>query len=144
MRSFERVIAHGILVTCHVEQPDDVEWAEHLAFLISVADSLRGVLVVTETPITSSQRQRLTSVLRGRPPLRVAVVTSSALVRGVITALTWVGVKERRAFAPDDLLEAIAYLQVPSDERRSLAEIVVELCEQVLTRNRRQALFGDK
>ena len=59
----------------------------------------------------AQQRKVLADHLNGRPsPL--AIVTGGAIMRGVITALSWFN-PQVRGFAPDQVTSALRYLDVP-------------------------------
>ncbi len=55
-----------------------------------------------------------------------AVVTPSAMVRGAVTALSWLG-HQMRAFAPDELTEALDFLQLPQPQREALLTAIAEM-----------------
>ncbi len=96
--------------------PTDVEWDAHIAHVRAEASSPYGILVASDggTP-TTQQRARL-AALEGalRPP--TAVLTSSPVVRGVMTVMSWLG-GNLRAFAPDAVDSALEHLRVPSAHR---------------------------
>jgi hypothetical protein len=60
---------------------------------------------------TAAQGRRLNDLLDGRT-VPVAIVSSSARVRGTVTALSWFN-RRIKAFSPSALHDAIAYLEIP-------------------------------
>ena len=81
----------------------------------------------------AQQRKALADYLNGRPsPL--AIVTGVTIMRGVITALRWFN-PQVRAFAPDELGEALNYLEVPQFKLNSILADAQEIQQEVkLTR----------
>jgi hypothetical protein len=55
-----------------------------------------------------------------------AVVTSSAVGRGIVTAVAWLGTKVR-AFAPVNVRDALDYLRVPEELRYGILREVASL-----------------
>ena len=99
------VVVHGVL------HPSDADWEIYLDALRSNGDAITAQLIVTDggSP-NSAQRRASLDVVVGRPVPPSAVVTSSVLARGVVSALAWF-VKDRiRAFAPSEFEEACAFI----------------------------------
>jgi hypothetical protein len=101
----------GIYVMVHtVTAPSDDEWNQHCKELETVHASLRGVLVFTAGGgPTSKQRERLrSSVPSSIPP--TAIMTDSALVRGIITSINWFVNNPLSAFEPQNLDGALRHI----------------------------------
>src|SRR5579863_2094474 len=100
-----------LLVSCGTSGPISMPvWND---WLREVSDTrVRGVLAASLGPaeVTSVQRKLASEVLRTRN-LPVAVVSESSLSRGVITAVSWLGVNIR-AFSWGEIPAAIRFLQV--------------------------------
>jgi len=79
------------------------------------------------------QRRQINEALRARPPVAVAVVTDEAVVRGQLTATTWLGHIDVTSFPWHKLTDAYWHLS-PRDvsERRALelVDIVRKRAEQ--------------
>jgi hypothetical protein len=71
------------------------------------------------------QRAELARVLAGAP-VRSAVLTGSAITRGVVTAIAWLGVPVR-AFRPDAWEEILAYLRLETEEAQDVAKVLQRL-----------------
>lgn len=92
--------------------PDDQTWNAAMdevarQFTAVTADKIAFLVITDGGAPSTTQRQRLAQVTReARHP--IAVVNNSALVRGVITAISWMnpGIKP---FAPNKWNEAVAY-----------------------------------
>lgn len=127
---------NSFVVVVHTKvQPTDEEWDEYIEFnRINGHD--RGVitryLVVTEGGApTAAQRKifhdAITPLLKQNPNvMRTAVVTPSTFVRGVISALSVVN-PIFRAFSPNEMKEAYAYLGVPSVYIGDIEELIAML-----------------
>lgn len=73
---------------------------------------------------TATQRKIAADVLNGRST-PVAIVTGSTIMRGVITALRWFN-PEARAFSPSEVLEAMAFLDIPAFKQESILQAAQE------------------
>ncbi|NUP09682.1 MAG: hypothetical protein HOW73_26860 [Polyangiaceae bacterium] len=110
------------------DAPSDTEWDAMLAFLRTHWPA--RVLVFTEGGgPTTLQRGRLNDAL-GKDVMSTAVVTSSAVVRGIVTALSWFnpGIK---TFSPDGAAAALRYLGVPAEERHELMRRVSKMSSEL-------------
>lgn len=116
----------GVLVAVHTKpNPTAEEWE---AYAVDVEqemakDGLRGVLIVTAGGgPNAAQRSRIAKI-RGLGPVPTAVVTEAFAVRGIVTALSWLG-KDIRAFGRDDVERAIQHLSIePADATALLQEV---------------------
>jgi hypothetical protein len=116
--AFQKVGDYFILVH-NAAAPTDEEWDEWMSEF-----DLHSILVVTDGGApTASQRKRMklrVDQLRGelaasgtkREP-KVATITASSFVRGVLTALGWFYHDAYAAFPPDHIDQALSYLGVP-------------------------------
>src|SRR5262249_38109420 len=71
--------------------------------------------------------------------IRQAVITRSVAVRGIATALNWLGMSVR-AFAPDATEEALDFLEVSSAQRAIALATLAELRAEVAGASVPQAL----
>ena len=130
-----------VLLVAHGEQPPtDEEWAAFMSGFANhgVDDAL--VLVWTEGAAPNvSQRRELTDLLAGRA-VPIAVLSSSTLVRGVATAISWFN-RKVRVFAPHDADAAITFLGVGAPHaakvREELESLRAKLHPTELTRKAR-------
>ena len=116
--AFQKVGDYIVLVH-NAMAPTDEEWDEWMHLY-----AYESILVVTDGGApTASQRKLLKTrvdQLRALPSYvpnmkepKVATVTSSSFVRGVLTALGWFYHDSYAAFPPDHVAHALAYLGVP-------------------------------
>lgn len=113
MRRMAFRVVDQVLVLVHAEQdPSDDEWMEYVLEI-----KRQGTLLLPQVVFTaggrpnSVQRKMLTDVLAGRG-MKVAVLSVSTMVRGVVTAISWFN-RDIRAFDPSELHRALDYLGVP-------------------------------
>lgn len=66
----------------------------------------------------AAQRKRLAEVVRGWEPV-AAVISESLLVRGVVTALAWLGMRVR-FFSVSEVSAALSWAAVPESEHEAL------------------------
>jgi hypothetical protein len=104
------------------EAPTDAEWERWIELLRERAGRDRRVLVETRGGPTPRQRRELADALK-EEDVRFAVLTSSIAVRGIITALSWLGVPHG-AFAPQEHRQAAEFLELTDAE---LARVEAEL-----------------
>jgi hypothetical protein len=103
------------LFLCYLRRqgPSDLDWTAWLERLrIPDFDKLLVSSPVDAGP-NSKQRQRVAEHWKsnGRSMPKVARLTASPVTRGAFTALSWLLSNfAMRAFAPDDLVEALAWL----------------------------------
>ena len=109
-RTLGYTIFEGYFVSYHTAAPpSDDEWHEQLKDIAGRLKDLRGVLVVTDGGGPNVvQRRQLAELFEGRV-LPVAVVTDSAVARGILVALSWLGLKQR-AFSQADVGKALEFL----------------------------------
>ena len=104
------------------EPPDDAAWGDYIEALGRLERPTRRarILALTEggSP-TNAQRERLGAVTINDD--RTAVVSGAAMPRFAVSIIALMN-RNVRAFSPDDLSKALAFLEISQDERRFLAE----------------------
>jgi hypothetical protein len=106
------------LAVSYAKAPTDEEWAACLAMMRTRAGRDARVLVDAETGPNSAQRSALVEATRDMD-VRFAILTDSIIVRGMVTALAWLGVPHR-AFGTDEYLKAVKYLELTPEELESV------------------------
>ena len=106
-----------VLVVIHATiEPSDAEWADWMRCM--QAGGYDSILVITEGAAPTSKQRTLTNEFWGtRTKPKMAVVTDSKVVRGAIFAFYWLFQGAMKPFAPANLDEAMAFLQVPPQDR---------------------------
>jgi hypothetical protein len=121
----------GILVEVFAKGAiDHAAWDRFIAELAQKRADTRGVLVLTTGAGPSpSQRAALRKVIGEGASVPAAILENSRLSRGITSALNLLLPPEARprVFSPDQLDEALAYLQVPSPSRPEVRNAMVEL-----------------
>src|SRR5690606_33867423 len=107
--------------------PSDAEWDEYLGHIQAARELTRGGLgAVSAVVVTdggapdAAQRKRLTRVVQGWEPVG-AVISESLLVRGIVTALAWLGLRVR-FFTLDEVSAALCSAAVPQGEHEALLQ----------------------
>jgi hypothetical protein len=110
-------VIHGILVVVHgEEQPRDAEWEAYMKGF-DRRGAIRGGLAVTDGPGPNGRQRELVARLpRQFLEMPFAVITTSLVVRGIVTALGWGGTNIL-AFSPGRADSAFAYLKVAPAHR---------------------------
>jgi hypothetical protein len=98
----------------HTRPPTDEEWDRWVALCATQEGPIRVIVESHGGAPNAKQRKALSDALAGRD-LRSAILSDSIVVRGVVTALAWLGVA-LRAFPLDDYASMAAYLDIPKHE----------------------------
>jgi hypothetical protein len=125
------IIDH-VLVIVHADLPPDPhDWARMIVVRNANRLKVRSNLVIAppRASINAAQRADVAEFMRdsGRS---IAVVTDSALIRGVAKAVGFLGVQVR-AFAPSELPSALNYLVVPESRHAVFTRRVEGLQQQL-------------
>lgn len=120
-----------VIVVHSRKPPGDDEWEEYIQFNLRTftpGDTLKYLVVTDGGAPTPTQRmilnEKLSEYVRGNTGLfRSAIVTSSTFVRGVVTAISWFN-SGIYAFSPQNLAEAMNYLEIPVEFHGEIRELV--------------------
>jgi hypothetical protein len=112
------------------EEFDEVVTAYKEAFQAN--DYRIRFLLFTDAGIDAKQRKRAAEAGWSRGTSRAVVVTRGTFVRGVVTALGWLGIPVRSAAPPDCLATLRSFLAMSDDEVRRVRVIVDDLRHQVI------------
>jgi len=117
--------------------PADADWDQYCGLVAKTVSpqTLKGLTITLGAGPNAKQRSTITTIHKefGVAPDSIgAVVTDSALVRGVITALTWAGiVRKIRAFPLRDLNAGFTYVGVDEAEHAHLIVLLTTLGEKI-------------
>lgn len=127
-RGLVQSLIDDVLVLVKAGPHDDVEFEAHLRSLPPLRARIRAVLVLNEshlaTPGAAVRAKIRAAGLVGKP---VAVVTPQNLtVRAAVAALNWLGMTVR-GFPPEQLAEALSFLDVPVERRYAFYKRLSEM-----------------
>jgi len=111
--SFRFDIVDHVMLVVHADMPpSDADWARMVVVRNANRDRIRSNLVIAppRASINASQRSDVAQFMKATGT-SIAVVTDSALIRGVARAVGFLGVQVR-AFAPNELTSALNFLVV--------------------------------
>src|SRR5690349_14838883 len=110
------LIRGNLMITINTTKPpSDAEWNDYLEkFRRHGPEKIRTLIFTDGRSPTAAQRKMVNDMLAGKPTT-AAVICSSPLVRGVVTALSWFNPKIK-VFAPNELNAALEYLNVDTKE----------------------------
>lgn len=116
--------------------PTEEEWASYMVTCRRVPmERMRSFIITDGGSPNAKQRQEVNDNLKGRKSI-AAVVSGSAMVRGVVTALTWfnAGIK---VFSPEESVAALKYLGLDKREDlefvwKTVLELKIQLGNQPL------------
>lgn len=121
-----------LTVAVHTDMlPADDEWA---AYIAQVRDHLpleeqRGLAISAGGSPNGKQRKMMTDQLGGAK-VPFAILTNSMLMRSASTAVSWFN-PQLKVFGPNDLEQAIAYLQLTSWERSETLRTVADFQDKL-------------
>ena len=107
-----KVIDRLMIAVYGTENPTDGEWRSYLQEIEQHGIDRTVHLIFTEGGGPTATQRRFLNTLLGARSVPVAVMSSSAVIRGVVTALSWFN-RKIRAFPPTGLRDALAYLEIP-------------------------------
>jgi hypothetical protein len=133
-----RYVDRVVVMVHTTAAPDVASWHQYCAAILHFRSEARGVLVFTQGGgPNSKQREEMRLALGDRPSPPVAIMTSSPIVRSIITSLNWFFGQSVAAFAQDDLTGPLRHLSsaghTPSGELllRTLSALAGELGVQL-------------
>lgn len=134
-RTFLYEIAGGAHIAVHKEAaPTDGEWKAYLNHIAEHFDEVRGLIVHAPSGAGPNVNQRGMATAHwdgfGRAP-QIAIMTSSALLKGAATALSWFLGKKLKAFGPDDYSGVGSYLGLTAAEVEVARATVDKLRKQL-------------
>jgi hypothetical protein len=115
--------------------PDD-EWTRYCEVCETMQRELSGsdvgrVLVVSDAVGPNARQRTQIAAIAAVRPHKSVMITSSFLVRGLVTALSWLGIS-MKAFSPSEWRRAFAEIDLEgADEVRRIAEAALA-CEEEL------------
>ena len=111
----------------HLSQPTDEEWQRWLRLVgADAGNELRTLIEVYGAIGPSAGQRRQLAAVRSPNEMRAAVLTDSLRVRGIVTAVSWLGAPVR-AFDAGHYRAAATYLELSDDELATGLEVLVRL-----------------
>jgi hypothetical protein len=120
-----------VLLAVHARvPPSEHEWQEFIKSCYEIGSRMQRALIFADVALTATQRKQVAEVVDQAKPKSVAVVSSSAVTRGIVTAIGWfTGV--HRAFSPLVLPQALRHLGVNTEEKKQLLECTAEFAKEL-------------
>jgi hypothetical protein len=133
-------VIQGILVVVNADvSPSDEDYDAYVEFIAKeMPKTVSRCLVVSAGGAPNArQRERSNQMLRerGLSQAKVAVVTNSLMVRGVVTALSWFN-PQMKAFSELDLQGALKYLDSIPAQRGAIG-VEVRMMQAQMTSKKR-------
>lgn len=125
-------IVDHVFVIVHADVPPaDEDWKRMVLVRNANKSKIRGNLVIAppRASINAAQRADVAAFMKGTG-ISIAVVTDSALIRGVAMAVAFLGVQVR-AFSPAQLESALSFLVVPPSRQGEIVRRVERLKGQL-------------
>jgi hypothetical protein len=128
------LVDHLLVVVAADAPPGEADWERLRTVREANRGRIRMMLLVAQPRSlpTSAQREEFTTFMR-LTGLGVAVITDSALLRGLGLAMSKLGLKVR-AYAPSDLARAFEFCGVSESRREDLTRLIGALKAQLARR----------
>jgi hypothetical protein len=125
-----------VLIAVHTSTtPSKDEWERYLRMTAEVIEESHGNyvgLAVTDGGApNSAQRAALVPLAKKAPEVRGAAITNSILVRGIMTAMSWLLNPNFKSFTPEELAEALTHLQVHPMALTRVRDEIVKLQKEL-------------
>jgi hypothetical protein len=119
-----------LLIVHSPEAPSDTDWDAWLDRMGQF--DYRNILIVSRGGgPTAAQRRRTNKVWIGKQVPRFSLVTTSRFVIGIVKAFNWFLDDQLKPFHPDDIEQALDYIEVPECERDALRMSAESLQKQL-------------
>jgi hypothetical protein len=111
-----KLVDNVIVAAYGRNSPTDEEARQMAEFFRKIIDqpNLKSLSYTEGGAPTATQRKLMQEVMKDRE-LLAAVVTSSALVRGIVTAVSWFN-RQMKAFSPLEERKAFEHLGIPESQ----------------------------
>ena len=144
MKTMAFAVVGNLIVTLHgTQSPSTEEWDEYVKALrkISVTEAdptrLRNIVFTDGGAPNSVQRKAVNDIVSSKS-VRSAIVSSSPLVRSVVTAFSWFN-SSIKVYQPDEVEEAFQHLRLSAYEIEITRRRLTELRAQIELRSVRAA-----
>lgn len=130
MRTLGWKEVHGTLLIVHAQvDPDAEDWAGLMRAGAEMGSRMRRCLVISDVTLSARHRHEIADVTKAARTEAVAVVTSSAVGRMIVTGLGWVtGI--HKGFDPHNLDAAFEFLKVTESDRRELLQAALAFADE--------------
>ena len=125
-----RQLTDTLVVAVYGESsPTDADWERYMAVVKGLTKPYRMVIFSAGGGPTTMQRRDVEEVTNGQQS-RVAVVTTSRVARGIVTAIAWFN-RDIKAFEPTKHVEAFTYLGLDDAERTKVLVAAKEMATEL-------------
>lgn len=124
-----RLIPGVVHIVVHTDEPpSDADWDACIDDVSEHGEGIKGVLVYsTRTGPSASQRTKANAVYEKFGGMKMAIMASSRLVIGIVTAISWAVGNDVKAFATTDFEGAANYVGLNSEERLKARVVLRQL-----------------
>lgn len=129
------VCKENILITCHSSHPaSDDEWEAYCTIienLTRTSPSTMRIIVFTDGGGPNVHQRHRAVEAAGAGSFPVAVISGSSLVRGIVTALSWMSSVRIKSFKPAEIERALSHLGVKPIELADVKTNTRQLSDQL-------------
>ena len=118
------VVDRMMLLVHSLQKPSEEDWDKYLSYVIEHKEDIDHILVMAKGPGPDPlQRERLVESYLKTFQGSTAIVTTSKMLRGIVTLLGWFN---RRVKPFKTIEQAFAYLQIPSAQAQKIQQKIAE------------------
>jgi hypothetical protein len=137
MQSIAQALVKDVrLVALGPVRPTRPEFDDHIAQALAWEPRVRCVLVSVGDGGSLDAKERVALAKAGLLAKPCAVLVSSPLTRSILTAVRWLG-GAMSAFAPSELDQACAHLDIPGAQRAAVRAQLTALSQRLSARHDR-------
>lgn len=129
-RAIHFEVVGKIVICVHRVGGHEAEFDEAVDMMNDLPGDLR-ILVARGGPNAPSplQRSAINEVFERRD-VRIALMSSRRVIRGIVTVFNWLGTADVRAFPEHQLDDALRFLRATAD-RREVERVIARLCAEL-------------
>lgn len=127
MKTMAWTFQDGFVLVVHADKPpSDEEWRLYVEECAARVGGLRGGVALTDGHGPNAAQRGLVVDEEGLIDVPFAIVTGSVVVRGIVTALRWLG-KNIKAFSPAEIGDAFVYLALDESQKSKFHDELAQL-----------------
>ena len=134
--AFEKV-GQTLVIVHNESAPSDYEWNTWIERM-GQRDYVNILISTTGGGPTTAQRARTNEFWRGKAVPQFALLTSSKLAIGILTAFNWFLGDRLKPFLPENVDKAFDYIDVPASERQAILDALPRLRAQLSKQSGKQ------
>jgi hypothetical protein len=127
---FFEVFSQRLLIAVYGDgAPSTAAWADYLGAIEGMGDEIYVLAFSSGGGPTLMQRRQLEEALGDRGG-RAAIVTTSRIARGIVTAIRWFN-RDIKSFSPSEWKDALEFMQLSADDGARVMQRLSAMADQI-------------